>query len=68
MTIAIPANVRSDTTTTNVTPNKIAIEADLSAPQSIAIVAGRKYIMVPKATKPLTSTDTINGKQTTKSS
>ncbi|XP_055312508.1 uncharacterized protein LOC129574468 isoform X1 [Sitodiplosis mosellana] len=43
-------------------------EHDLSAPQSIAIVAGRKYIMVPKTAKIATTPDSVNGNQTTKSS
>lgn len=40
-----------------------ANDADSKTPQSIAIVAGRKYIMVPK-----TSDTTSNGVETVKSS
>lgn len=42
-------------------------ESDLS-PQSIAIVAGRKYVMVPKANKAQATPDSVNGNQTVKSS
>lgn len=63
-----PTSVKS--TKDNVTPNtNKSQEPDLSAPQSIAIVAGRKYIMVPKSAKVSTTSDAVNGNQiTTKSS
>lgn len=62
-TTATPTNVKS-TKDDNATPN----EHDLSAPQSIAIVAGRKYIMIPKTAKIVTTTDSVNGNQSNKSS
>lgn len=55
----------------NATPNAIAnkmTEPDILAPQSIAIVAGRKYIMVPKTAKLITTPDPVNGNQSAKSS
>lgn len=66
----MPVSKRSskDEPTANATPKKSISEADLLAPQSIAIVAGRKYIMVPKAAKVHPSPDSTNGNQTTKSS
>lgn len=62
-----PTNVRSDASAA-VTQNSASNEIDPSAPQSIAYVAGRKFIMVPKTGKTQTSPDSINGKQATKSS
>lgn len=51
------------------TPNQNAAnEIDLTAPQSIAIVAGRKFIMVPKTAKTHTSPDLANDKPNAKSS
>lgn len=64
---ATPTNIRSDASTA-ATPNKASNEIDPSAPQSIAYVAGRKFIMVPKTGKAQISPDSINGKQTAKSS
>lgn len=64
-------NKRKDETTTSATSlnstttNKIENDAD--SPQSIAIVAGRKYVMVPKTSKPSISSS-VNGVQTIKSS
>lgn len=49
------------------TPTTNKAENDIDSPQSIAIVAGRKYIMVPKATKTNIS-PSVNGVQTVKSS
>lgn len=61
--------LNKSTTSANVpTPNKASNEIDPSAPQSIAYVAGRKFIMVPKTGKTQTSPDSVNGKQTTKTS
>lgn len=34
--------------TANITQNRAQLDIDITPPQSIAIVAGRKYIMVPK--------------------
>lgn len=46
------------TTTTTTTVNRSQPDST-SAPQSIAIVAGRKYIMVPKAN--VTAAESVNG-------
>lgn len=59
---ATPTNAKSGT------KDNTATEHDLSAPQSIAIVAGRKYIMVPKTAKISATPDSVNGNQITKSS
>lgn len=65
-TAAATANAHSDNAAT---PNQIATnEIDLTAPQSIAYVGGRKFIMVPKAAKIHTSPDLANDKSFTKSS
>lgn len=65
-TIAASAGAHTDHATT---PNQTsANEIDLTAPQSIAYVAGRKFIMVPKAAKTHTSPDLANDKANTKSS
>lgn len=51
------------------TPNQTtANDIDLTAPQSIAYVAGRKFIMVPKTAKTHTSSDLTNDKTNAKSS
>lgn len=51
------------------TPNQNAAnDIDLTAPQSIAYVAGRKYIMVPKTAKTHSSPDLANDKPNAKSS
>lgn len=54
----------------NAMPKKNSNEAaDMTAVQSIAVIAGRKYIMVPKTAKVQNaSPDSTNGNQTTKSS
>lgn len=52
-------------TTTTTTNNKSQPDST-SAPQSIAIVAGRKYIMVPKAN--IAADDSVNGVPAAKSS
>lgn len=61
------AKTPKDNATPSAITNKIT-EPDISAPQSIAIVAGRKYIMVPKTAKVNTTPDPVNGNQSTKSS
>lgn len=62
-----PTSVKSTKDSTTPNTNK-SLEPDLSAPQTIAIVAGRKYIMVPKTAKANATPDTVNGNQITKSS
>lgn len=62
-TTATPSNA-----STAAALNKVSNEIDPSAPQSIAYVAGRKFIMVPKTGKSQTSPDSVNGKQIAKSS
>lgn len=65
-TAAARANAHSDNAATRnqATTNEI----DLTAPQSIAYVAGRKFIMVPKTAKIHTSPDLANDKSISKSS
>lgn len=63
---AASANAHTDRAATpHQTPTN---EIDLTAPQSIAFVAGRKFIMVPKTAKAHASPDLANEKTVTKSS
>lgn len=55
---AVDDNGKRNDTMTLATVNKSQPDST-SAPQSIAIVAGRKYIMVPKAN--VTAADLVNG-------
>lgn len=63
---AAPVNTHTEKTAA---PNQPATnEIDLTAPQSVAYVAGRKFIMVRKMAKTQTSPNQINEKPITKSS
>lgn len=55
-------------TTKDTSTNKNSSDADQFSPQSIAIIAGRKYIMVPKMAALQKSPESVNGNQTAKSS
>lgn len=66
---ARPANddtIKKNDSVASTTPINKSQPDSTSAPQSIAIVAGRKYIMVPKAN--ITVDDPINGVPAAKSS
>lgn len=66
MNATASANAHTDTAAA---PTQTATnDIDLTAPQSIAYVAGRKFIMVPKTAKAHTSPDLANEKSVAKSS